>query len=145
VELVPNSHRNSRLAGVEPNRRAFIAKFAGAVFAAPVISSFALDGIAQARPATGHRHDCRHHHHHYGNMSHGNQSYGNQCYGNMSHGNQCYGNMSHGNQCYGNMSYGNMSYGNGGDRDECHDDPYWWLFGECFPFDNHRHRRPSWF
>jgi hypothetical protein len=136
VELVSNSRRNSRLAGVEPNRRAFIAKFAGAVFAAPVISSFALDGIAQARPTTGQRRDCRHHHHHhhYGNMSHGNQSYGNQCYGNMS-----YGNMS-----YGNMSYGNMSYGNGGDRDECHDDPDWWLFGECFPFDNHRRHR-SWF
>jgi hypothetical protein len=129
VELVSNSHRNSRLSGVEPNRRAFIAKFAGAVFAAPVISSFALDGIAQARPTKGHRHDCRHHNHHYGNMSYGNQCHGNMAYGNMSHG---------------NMSCGNMSYGNGGDRDECDDDPYWWLFGECFPFDNHRNRGRSW-
>lgn len=31
-----------------PSRRAFLARFAGAAFAVPVIASFALDGVAQA-------------------------------------------------------------------------------------------------
>jgi hypothetical protein len=31
-----------------PSRRVFLARFAGAAFAAPVIATFALDGVAQA-------------------------------------------------------------------------------------------------
>jgi hypothetical protein len=37
-----------------PSRRAFLARFAGAAFAAPVIASFALDGVAQAGEKHGH-------------------------------------------------------------------------------------------
>jgi hypothetical protein len=118
-----------------------MAKFAGAVFAAPMISSFALDGIAQARPDLS----KRGHQHYYGNMSYGNMAYGNMTYGNMACGNMTYrhhyGNMSYGNMAYGNMAYGNMAYGN---MTRPAEDPFWWAFGECFPFDNHHHRQNWW-
>jgi hypothetical protein len=112
--LYMSEHRaGDQLSGVEPSRRSFIAKFAGAVFAAPLISSFALDGMAQASPA--------HQKHHHGNMPY--SGYGNLSYGHMHH------------------SYGNSS---GHKHGEGCDDPFWWVYGECFPFDNHHHRKVKW-
>jgi len=43
-----------------PSRRAFLVRFAGAAFAAPVIASFALDGVAQASERGGQQKDKRH-------------------------------------------------------------------------------------
>jgi hypothetical protein len=37
----------------EPSRRAFLIRYAGAAFAAPVIASFALEGVAHANQTTG--------------------------------------------------------------------------------------------
>jgi hypothetical protein len=112
---------NDQLAGVEPSRRRFIAKFAGAVFAAPLISSFALDGIARATPvqlADRHRHS---------NMPYGG-----------------YGNQKHPNMHHHNMHHGNMPYGKNYKHGEGCDDPFWWVYGECFPVDNHHHRKVTW-
>ena len=100
-----------------------MAKFAGAVFAAPMISSFALDGIARATPVS----DQTRQKHHHGNMPGSPYGY----YGNMP-----YRHMHHG--------YGNMTGGKGHQHGEGCDDPFWWVYGECFPFDNHRGRGGSW-
>jgi hypothetical protein len=56
-----------------PSRRAFLVRFAGAAFAAPVIASFALDGVAQA----GERGGPQNHHHHQGNPNGGYPKQGN--------------------------------------------------------------------
>jgi hypothetical protein len=122
VEIVSDHMRNERLSRVEPNRRSFMAKFAGAVFAAPVISSFALDGIAQAQP------DRRHH------LPNGYSPNGH--YPNGHHPNGHHPNGHHPN---GHMPNGHLPNGHHGEHG-C-DDPFWWVFGECFPFDNHRSRR----
>lgn len=131
---MPQHDKAERLSGVDQNRRSFIAKFAGVVFAAPMISSFALDGIARAQPdqrnrglspqylnnqhfGNQHEHDpfCRDQHFH-------NQHWGNQYLGNQSWGNQHWGNQHIGNQWLKNKHE--------------HHDPYWWVYGDCFPFDN---------
>lgn len=56
-----------------PSRRAFLVRFAGAAFAAPVIASFALDGVAQA----GERGGPQKNHHHQGNPNGGYPKQGN--------------------------------------------------------------------
>ena len=58
----------------KPSRRAFLIRYAGAAFAAPVIASFALDGVAQA----GEKHK---HHHGHSNQCCPNQALSNQCLG----------------------------------------------------------------
>ena len=58
----------------KPSRRAFLIRYAGAAFAAPVIASFALDGVAQA----GEKHNHKHHHGH-PNQCCPNQTVSNQC------------------------------------------------------------------
>jgi hypothetical protein len=55
------------------SRRAFLKRMAVVGFAVPIVTSFALDGVASAHE---HGHD------------HGNQGYGNQGYGNQSLANQ---------------------------------------------------------
>ena len=119
--------RSDKLSGVDHNRRSFIAKFAGAVFAAPVISSFALDGIAQAQT------DRRHHH-----MPNGH--YPNGHYPNGHYPNGHYPNGHYPNGHYPNGHYPNGHLPNGHNGEHGCDDPFWWVFGDCFPFDNH-HRR----
>jgi len=69
-----------------PSRRAFLVRFAGAAFAAPVIASFALDGVAQASERT---------YHHQG---HPNQTSGNQGYPDHRHPKQCHPNQGNPNQ-----------------------------------------------
>ena len=52
----------SEYSDTEPSRRAFIARLAGAAFVAPVIASFALDGVANASERggrNGHHHQYR--------------------------------------------------------------------------------------
>jgi len=87
----------------KPSRRAFLARFAGAAFAVPVISSFALDGVAQAseRHEQKNQRPCP--------PKHGNpnqtspppkQGHPNQTSGNPGHGHpkHCQPNMSSPNQ-----------------------------------------------
>jgi hypothetical protein len=73
----------------KPSRRAFLIRYAGAAFAAPVIASFALDGVAQASEKHNHKH----------RQGHPNQSYPNQ-----SHPNQCLPNQSLPNQTIGDSA-----------------------------------------
>jgi hypothetical protein len=148
VEQVPEHQRNEKFSRVESSRRTFITRFAAAVFAAPVISSFALDGIAQAQAGPdpkGWSGDPRQQNH--CNQYIHNQFLYNQCLANQpkqmqpnqphchSHPNQAY----YGNQCAQKQLCGNQHdhYQPGAD------DPRWWGYGECFPFDNH-HRRRGW-
>jgi len=77
----------------EPSRRAFITRYGGMAFAAPVIASFALDGIASGKKHDRHdRHGEDHHpghpKHGYPNQTHPNQGYPNQCLPNQSLPNQ---------------------------------------------------------
>jgi hypothetical protein len=44
------NHENEGFDGVARSRRSFIKKFAAGAFVAPVIASFALDGMASAAP-----------------------------------------------------------------------------------------------
>jgi hypothetical protein len=121
-------HHEADLSGAVHNRRSFIAKFAGAVFAAPMISSFALDGIAQAQPGQRIRGGLQQYLH---NQSCGNQNIPNQwLYNQHLHNQYLY------NQWIMNQHMHNQY------NDHDHHDPSWWAYGECFPFDNHRHRRP---
>ena len=64
-----------------PSRRAFLVRFAGAAFAAPVIASFALDGVAQASERT-------YHHQGHPNQTSGNQGSPKQCHPNQGNPNQ---------------------------------------------------------
>jgi hypothetical protein len=64
-----------------PSRRAFIARFAGAAFAVPVIASFALDGVAQASERSDHRQGQP-------NQTSGNQGHPKQCHPNQGNPNQ---------------------------------------------------------
>ena len=65
-------------------RRAFLRRAGAAVFAAPVVVSFALDGVAEA-----------HDRHRFGNQSCPNQSQPNQTYPNQTYPNQTYPNQTH--------------------------------------------------
>ena len=80
-----------------PSRRAFLVRFAGAAFAAPVIASFALDGVAQASERS---------YHHQGNPNQttGNQGHPKQCHPNQTTGNQGYPKQGHPNQTNPNQT-----------------------------------------
>ena len=80
-----------------PSRRAFLVRFAGAAFAAPVIASFALDGVAQASERS---------YHHQG---HPNQTTGNQGHPKQGHPNQTAGNQGHPKQCHPNQGNPNQT------------------------------------
>jgi len=86
---------SAEYSGAEPSRRAFIARLAGAAFVAPVIASFALDGVANASERGG-RNDP----HHHGKPKHGHPNQGNPNQGNPNQGypNQCNPNQAVGNQ-----------------------------------------------
>jgi len=138
-------NRSDYFSGIDPSRRSFIARFAAAVFAAPAIASFALDGIAQATPGHGKLDGPLH----FGNQGYGNQSYCNQSlYNQTLHNqsiyNQCIANQHLHNQHLHNQQWGNQSCGNQSDhhhhRHHEHD-TNWWKHGDCLPFDNHQHRR----
>jgi hypothetical protein len=97
-----------------PSRRAFLVRFAGAAFAAPVIASFALDGVAQASERS---------YHHQGNpnQTSGNQGSPKQCHPNQAtgnqttpppkqgHPNQTTGNQGHPKQCHPNQGNPNQT------------------------------------
>lgn len=68
-------------------RRAFLKRVTAAAFAAPVVVSFALDGVAEA-------HD-RHRHHHYPNQTQPNQTHPNQRQPNQIYPNQAFPNQHH--------------------------------------------------
>jgi hypothetical protein len=76
------------------SRRAFLKRMAVVGFAVPIVTSFALDGVASADD----------HHHHHGNQGHGNQGFGNQGFGNQGFGNQGFGNQGFGNQSLANQA-----------------------------------------
>jgi hypothetical protein len=84
-----------------PSRRAFLVRFAGAAFAAPVIASFALDGVAQASERT-------------------HQGHPNQTSGNQGHPKQCHPNQTSGNQGYPKQGHPNQTTGNQGHPKQCH-------------------------
>jgi hypothetical protein len=86
----------------EPSRRAFLARFAGAAFAVPVIASFALDGVAQASEKNDHRQG-------HPNQTSGNQGSPKQCHPNQTVGNQTTGNHGHPKQCRPNQGNPNQT------------------------------------
>ena len=83
-----------------PSRRAFLVRFAGAAFAAPVIASFALDGVAQASERGEHQKDKRHCAPNQGhpNQTNPNQTNPNQGPPNHGHPKQCHPNQGNPNQ-----------------------------------------------
>ena len=98
----------SELNDAGPSRRAFLVRFAGAAFAAPVIASFALDGVAQASERS-------HHHSAHPNQTSGNQGHPKQC-----HPNQTAGNQGHPKQCHPNQTSGNQGYPDHRHPKQCH-------------------------
>lgn len=84
-----------------PSRRAFLVRFAGAAFAAPVIASFALDGVAQASERGGQQKDKRH--------CAPNQGHPNQGYPNQTNPNQGPPNHGHPKQCHPNQGNPNQT------------------------------------
>ena len=86
-----------------PSRRAFLVRFAGAAFVAPVIASFALDGVAQASE--------RSYHHHQGNPNQtiGNQGSPKQCHPNQTSPNQTTGDQSSGDHRHPKQGQPNQS------------------------------------
>lgn len=96
-----------------PSRRAFLARFAGAAFAVPVIASFAFDGVAQAGEKSDHRHG-------HPNQTSGNQGGPKQCHPNQAVGNQTIGDHRHPKQCHPNQTVGNQTTGNYGHPKQCH-------------------------
>jgi hypothetical protein len=87
----------------QPSRRAFLARFAGAAFAVPVIASFAFDGVAQASEKSDHRQG-------HPNQTSGNQGHPKQCHPNQTSGNQGYPKQGHPNQTTGNQTTGNHGH-----------------------------------
>jgi hypothetical protein len=87
-----------------PSRRAFLVRFAGAAFAAPVIASFALDGVAQASERS-------YHHSAHPNQTSGNQGSPKQCHPNQSTANQTSPPPKHGHpkHCLPNQITGNQT------------------------------------
>jgi len=96
----------------EPSRRAFLVSFAGAAFAAPVIASFALDGVAQAS-------ERKHHYQGQPNQTSGNQGHPKQCHPNQTTGNQTPGD-GHPKQGNPNQTSGNQGYPDHGHPKQCH-------------------------
>lgn len=81
------NHDNDGFDGVARSRRSFIKKFAAGAFAAPIIASFALDGMASAAPIPN-----------LPNQGLPNQGFPNQCLPNQHFPNQGFPNQSFGNQ-----------------------------------------------
>ena len=126
--------------GIDASRRSFITKFAAAVFAAPAISTFALDGIAHATTAQ-HEDGPRRHHHH------GNQTVCNQYVHNQTLFNQCLEKQKLQNQKLHNQMLHNQCISNQAGEVPWlpwERDPGWWGLGECLPFDHHHRRRGLW-
>jgi hypothetical protein len=88
------------------SRRAFLVRFAGAAFAAPVIASFALDGVAQASERGRQQKDKRHC---APNQGHPNQTNPNQGYPNQTNPNQGPPNHGHPKQCHPNQGNPNQT------------------------------------
>jgi hypothetical protein len=76
---MPENQDSKSIPAVDPSRRIFITKFAGLAFAAPIIASFALDGMASAtsRTGPGSQHRCSNQH--IPNQHVPNQHIPNQC------------------------------------------------------------------
>jgi hypothetical protein len=137
---VSDHQRSKPFLGIDPSRRSFIAKFAAAVFAAPVVTSFALDGVALASKPDHQHHgnqvDCK------GYLS--NQYLHNQHLYNQTLYNQTLHNQMLCNQMLHNQMLCNQMLSNQTDHHHHHrhgHDSSWWAYGECLPLDNHRHRR----
>ncbi len=81
------NHDNEGLDSVSRSRRSFIKKFAAGAFMAPVIASFALDGMASASPLPT-----------FPNQGFPNQSCANQVLPNQGFPNQDFPNQMFGNQ-----------------------------------------------
>jgi hypothetical protein len=47
---MPENQHSKSFSAVDPSRRVFITKYAALAFAAPLVASFALDGVASAAP-----------------------------------------------------------------------------------------------
>lgn len=147
VGSVSEHQRIKAILGVEPSRRSFIAKFAAAVFAAPLVSSFALDGIAQAQPDKLRDHPVHQHHgnqtdckQYLGNQTLDNQSLHNQWLYNQTMHNQCISNQHMHNQHMHNQHLHNQSCGNQQHHHK-HGKGAPWDIGNCMPSDHHHHRR----
>jgi hypothetical protein len=138
VGSVSEHQRIKAFLGVDPSRRSFIAKFAGAVFAVPLVSSFALDGIAQASPDKLRDHPLHQHHGNQGDCKQylGNQTLHNQWLYNQTMHNQCISNQHLHNQHLHNQSCGNQQH----HHKHGHGAP-WDDIGNCMPSDHHHHRR----
>jgi hypothetical protein len=76
------NHENDGFSSVARSRRSFIKKFAAGAFVAPVIASFALDGMASAAPVPNFPNQG------FPNQSCGNQGFGGQGFPNQGIGNQ---------------------------------------------------------
>lgn len=96
-----------------PSRRAFLARFAGAAFAVPVIASFALDGVAQAS-------ERNYHHQGQPNQTSGNQGHPKQCHPNQATGNQTDRDHRHPKHGHPNQASGNQGYPNHRHPKQCH-------------------------
>jgi hypothetical protein len=94
-----------------PSRRAFLVRFAGAAFAAPVIASFALDGVAQASERT-------YHHQGHPNQTSGNQGSPKQCHPNQTTGNQGHPKQGRPNQTTGNQGHPKQCHPNQGNPNQ---------------------------
>jgi hypothetical protein len=82
-----NKDVHKRLSDVDPSRRKFIKRFAVTAFVAPVIASFALDGIASADTVHLHPNQC-HPNQHWPNQHWPNQHWPNQHWPNQNWPNQ---------------------------------------------------------
>jgi hypothetical protein len=142
---VSKHQHNGDFPGIDASRRSFITKFAAAVFAAPAITSFALDGIAHA--ADGHRDGKPRHRHHHANQSLCNQTLQNQTLHNQTLFNQCVANQHLHNQHLHNQAPHTICLPNQTEVPwlPWERDTDWWTFGECLPFDHHNRRRGLWF
>jgi hypothetical protein len=92
------NHENDGFSGVARSRRSFIKKFAAGAFVAPVIASFALDGMASAAPVP--------------NLP--NQGFPNQGFPNQSCPNQIFPNQGFPNQGFPNQGFPNQGFPNQG-------------------------------
>lgn len=86
------NHDNEGFGDVARSRRSFIKKFAAGAFVAPVIASFALDGMASASPVPN-----------LPNQGFPNQTSPNQGFPNQSCANQGFPNQGFPNQLLGNQ------------------------------------------
>jgi hypothetical protein len=91
------NHDNEGFGSVAGSRRSFIKKFAAGAFIAPVIASFALDGMASASPVPN-----------LPNQGFPNQSCPNQVFPNQGFPNQGFPNQGFPNQMFPNQMFPNQ-------------------------------------